>query len=293
MLTEEPLTLGNLPRLADVDSFGHLLNQLGVSTSRGRAKGHIGRVMTLTADEIVSTVAPYDMVRKMRASILVLGPMLARMGEATVSLPGGCAIGNRPIDLHLKALRRWARRSSWRRAMSAPSRPRAAFPAAVFSFPVVSVGATENALMAAVLATGKTRCKRGARARNRRPVQSAGRDGRGDRGHRHATPDHPRRRPAARRDLSVMPDRIEAGSYACAAAITGGSLKLSAAADEMEATVQRLRDAGVRSSHRSGIHVPPTALASRDAVDRAFPGFADRHAGAVHGDAVPAEGAAC
>src|SRR5260221_5450959 len=105
LLTDEKLTLGNLPRLADVDTFSHLLNQLGVSTSgAGVNKRQIGRRMTLQAKEVASTVAPYDMVRKMRASVLVLGPMLARMGEATVSLPGGCAIGDRPIDLHLKAL---------------------------------------------------------------------------------------------------------------------------------------------------------------------------------------------
>src|SRR6476661_229383 len=105
LLTDEPLTLRNLPRLADVDSFGHLLNELGVSTSiEGTRKGEFGRVMTFRAANIASTVAPYDIVRKMRASILVLGPLVARAGEATVSLPGGCSIGNRPIDLHLKAL---------------------------------------------------------------------------------------------------------------------------------------------------------------------------------------------
>src|SRR5918992_401971 len=105
LLTDEPLTLRNLPRLADVDSFGPLLNQLGVSTTiEGSKPDEFGRVMTLRASTITSTVAPYDIVRKMRASILVLGPLLARAGEATVSLPGGCAIGNRPIDLHLKAL---------------------------------------------------------------------------------------------------------------------------------------------------------------------------------------------
>ena len=105
LLTEEPLTLRNLPRLADVDSFGHLLNQLGVSTMiEGARPEDFGRVMTLRAGTLTSTEAPYDIVRKMRASILVLGPLMARSGEATVSLPGGCAIGNRPIDLHLKAL---------------------------------------------------------------------------------------------------------------------------------------------------------------------------------------------
>lgn len=105
LLTDEPLTLRNLPRLADIDGFQHLMNQFGVSTAiAGSRPGEFGRVMTLQATRITCSTAPYDLVRKMRASILVLGPMLARMGEATVSLPGGCAIGNRPIDLHLKAL---------------------------------------------------------------------------------------------------------------------------------------------------------------------------------------------
>ena len=106
LLTDEKLTLGNLPRLADVDNFVASA-QRARRLDQGR-RGQEGRVsggaMTLEASEIASTVAPYDMVRKMRASILVLGPMLARAGEATVSLPGGCAIGDRPIDLHLKAL---------------------------------------------------------------------------------------------------------------------------------------------------------------------------------------------
>jgi UDP-N-acetylglucosamine 1-carboxyvinyltransferase len=105
LLTDEPLTLRNLPRLADVDGFGHLLNQLGCSTTiEGSRPEDFGRVMTARATTITATIAPYDIVRKMRASILVLGPLLARMGEARVSLPGGCAIGNRPIDLHLKAI---------------------------------------------------------------------------------------------------------------------------------------------------------------------------------------------
>ena len=105
LLTDRPLTLRNLPRLADVDGFGHLLNGMGVSTAiAGGSPAEFGRAMTLTADRVTSTIAPYDMVRKMRASILVLGPLIARAGEATVSLPGGCAIGNRPIDLHLKAM---------------------------------------------------------------------------------------------------------------------------------------------------------------------------------------------
>src|SRR5215216_7761244 len=164
LLTEETLTLTNLPRLADVDTFAHLLNQLGVSTSvAGVKKGEYGRRMTLHAADLASTVAPYDMVRKMRASILVLGPMLARAGESTVSLPGGCAIGDRPIDLHLKALECLGAEIELAAGYVKASAPKGRLPGGDFSFPVVSVGVTENALMAAVVATGRTQLLNAAR----------------------------------------------------------------------------------------------------------------------------------
>src|SRR6478672_11491496 len=157
ILTDEKLTLSNLPRLADVDSFGHLLNELGVSTKiEGLTKGEIGRRMTLRAENLISTVAPYDMVRRMRASILVLGPLLARAGDATVSLPGGCAIGDRPIDLHLQALEAIGAEIELAAGYVKASAPKGRLAGGDFSFPVVSVGATENAVMAAVLAKGKT-----------------------------------------------------------------------------------------------------------------------------------------
>ena len=164
LLTDQPLTLGNLPRLADVDSFGHLLNELGVSTKvSGARRGQASRKMTLTADDIVSTTAPYDMVRKMRASILVLGPMLARMGEATVSLPGGCAIGDRPIDLHLRALEAMGAEIEIAAGYVKATAPKGRIAGGDYSFPVVSVGATENAVMAAVLASGRTQLFNAAR----------------------------------------------------------------------------------------------------------------------------------
>ena len=164
LLTDEPLTLTNLPRLADVDTFGHLLNQLGVSTRvEGVRKGEFGRCMTLQAGDIASTVAPYDMVRRMRASILVLGPMLARAGESTVSLPGGCAIGDRPIDLHLQALECMGAEIELAAGYVKASAPKGRLSGGDFSFPVVSVGATENALMAAVLTTGRTQLFNAAR----------------------------------------------------------------------------------------------------------------------------------
>jgi UDP-N-acetylglucosamine 1-carboxyvinyltransferase len=164
------------------------MNQFGVSTTiAGSRPEDFGRVMTLEATRITSSVAPYELVRKMRASILVLGPMLARMGEATVSLPGGCAIGNRPIDLHLKVLEALGAQIELAAGYVRAIAPDGGLPGGRYSFPVVSVGATENALMAAVLCHGQVgaaQCR--ARAGNRRSVQPAGRHGRADRRHRHA-----------------------------------------------------------------------------------------------------------
>src|SRR6478609_1284351 len=148
ILTDEPLTLTNLPRLADVDSFGHLLNGLGVSTSVAGARGRdVGRAMTLTADAIASTTAPYDIVRKMRASILVLGPLVARAGEATVSLPGGCAIGTRPVDLHLKAIEALGAELEITAGYVKAIAPDGGLRGGTIRFFFVAVAATENALM--------------------------------------------------------------------------------------------------------------------------------------------------
>ncbi len=248
LLTDEPLTLRNLPRLADVDSFGHLLNQMGASTKiEGARPEDFGRVMTLRAGGVTSTTAPYDIVRKMRASILVLGPTLARAGEAIVSLPGGCAIGNRPIDLHLKALEAFGAEievtAGYVRATAKGGR----LPGGTIVFPVVSVGATENALMAASRARGTCVIENAAREPEIIDLcecliaMGARIDGVGtgtltiegvDRLHG-AT-------------FRVMPDRIEAGSYACAVAITGGSVDLvGAKASDMHATLAALREAGV------------------------------------------------
>src|SRR5690606_33363101 len=129
----------------------------------GTRPGDFGRVMTLEATRVTSTTAPYDLVRKMRASILVLGPMLGRAGEATVSLPGGCAIGNRPIDLHLKALEAFGAVIELTAGYVRAHAPDGGLPGGRYSFPVVSVGATENALMAAVLASGKSQLHNAAR----------------------------------------------------------------------------------------------------------------------------------
>ena len=279
LLAEENLTLTNLPRLADVDSFSHLMNQLGVSTSvAGVKKGEFGRKVSFRASDISSTVAPYDMVRKMRASILVLGPMLARAGESTVSLPGGCAIGDRPIDLHLRALEAIGAEIELAAGYVKATAPKGRLSGGDYSFPVVSVGATENAVMAAVLATGRTQLFNAAREPeivdlcNLLVAMGARIEGIGS-GHLiidgveglHGT------------TYEVMPDRIEAGSYACAAALTGGSINLvGARADDMQATLNALAQAGlVIEFHDKGIKISangglrPLALSTSP-----FPGFA-------------------
>ncbi|NJC34778.1 UDP-N-acetylglucosamine 1-carboxyvinyltransferase [Sphingomonas jejuensis] len=248
ILTDEPLTLRNLPRLADVDAFGHLLNELGVSTTvEGASPGDIGRVMTLRANRLTSTVAPYDIVRKMRASILVLGPLVGRAGEATVSLPGGCAIGNRPIDLHLKALEALGAEIELAAGYVRAVAPGGRLPGGDFAFPVVSVGATENAVMAAVLASGRSVLDNVAREPEIvdlcRLLQAMGAriDGIGS---ATLTIDGVAELHGA--TYRVMPDRIEAGSYACAVGIAGGSVELAGAEPaDMAATLDALIAAGL------------------------------------------------
>ncbi|KQN76220.1 UDP-N-acetylglucosamine 1-carboxyvinyltransferase [Sphingomonas sp. Leaf62] len=248
LLTEEPLTLRNLPRLADVDSFGHLLNQFGVSTTiEGSHPSEFGRVMTLRGQRLTSTVAPYDIVRKMRASILVLGPLVARAGEATVSLPGGCAIGNRPIDLHLKALEALGAEIELAAGYVKATAPGGRLPGGRYRFPVVSVGATENAVMAAVLAKGTSVLENAAREPEIVDLcrclvaMGASIDGIGS-----DTLTIEGRDKLHGATYAVMPDRIEAGSYACAAAITGGAVELAnVVASDMCATIDALVEAGV------------------------------------------------
>jgi UDP-N-acetylglucosamine 1-carboxyvinyltransferase len=248
LLTDEPLTLRNLPRLADVDSFGHLLNQLGVSTTvEGAKSDEFGRVMTLRASNIGSTVAPYDIVRKMRASILVLGPLVARAGEATVSLPGGCAIGMRPVDLHLKALEALGAEIEIASGYVKATAPNGRLRGGTVTFPFVSVGATENALMAAVLAEGTTVIENAAREPEitdlAKCLIAMGAEIEGLRTDTLTIHGKDRLHGAT---YAVMADRIEAGSYACAAAITGGSLELlGARRDTMPSILSSLADAGL------------------------------------------------
>ncbi len=280
LLTDEPLTLRNLPRLADVDSFGHLLNELGASTAvEGTRPSDFGRVMTMRAGRLTSTVAPYDIVRKMRASILVLGPLLGRAGEATVSLPGGCAIGNRPIDLHLKALEAIGAEIEVAAGYVKASAPKGGrLSGGRYRFPVVSVGATENVLMAAVMARGTTVLENAAREPeivdlcNLLVAMGAAINGIGT-----ETLEIEGKDRLHGATYKVMPDRIEAGSYACAAAITGSDVELvGARAEDMRATLDALAEAGVNVEERkSGVRIAASDKLKPLTLSTApFPGFA-------------------
>ncbi|MGB1540250.1 MAG: UDP-N-acetylglucosamine 1-carboxyvinyltransferase, partial [Rickettsiales bacterium] len=149
LLTEEPLTLHNVPELADVQTMAELLAHHGVVVEP------LDHGYTLTAKQVSDLTAPYDLVRRMRASVVVLGPLLARFGKAKVSLPGGCAIGTRPIDMHLHALEQMGAKIELKEGYVIAKAPKG-LKGADIQFDKVSVGATENALMAATLAKGTT-----------------------------------------------------------------------------------------------------------------------------------------
>ncbi len=279
LLSDEPLTLENLPRLADITTLTDLLNHLGVTVTIEGGKGGrmTGRSLTFDAKNINDTVAPYDIVRKMRASILVLGPLVARAGEAIVSLPGGCAIGNRPIDLHLKALEKLGAKIDVEQGYVRASAPEGLKGGRV-RFPFVSVGATENILMAASLAKGTTIIENAAREPEIADL-AACLNAMGarikDAGHETITVEGVDRLHGATH--AVMPDRIEAGSYAVAALMTRGDLLLEGArADDMQATLDTLTDAGgIVSVEEDGVRIKSNGhVKGFNLVTQPFPGFA-------------------
>ncbi len=189
------MRLDNVPDLADITTMTNLLAHLGVEvTTRQSLKG---RSIIFSAKGLTDTTAPYDLVRKMRASVLVLGPLMARHGQAKVSLPGGCAIGTRPVDLHIKGLQQMGAEIELDSGYIVAKAPNGLKGGEV-TFPKVSVGATENLLMAATLAKGETHPdQRRARAGNCRSRAVPEGDGRQDRGHRYRPSGHPGRRAAA------------------------------------------------------------------------------------------------
>jgi UDP-N-acetylglucosamine 1-carboxyvinyltransferase len=272
LLSDGPVTLTNVPDLADIATMSALLVQHGLTVAHDRAARTL--ILSGAAENLV---APYDIVRKMRASVLVLGPLLARFGEARVSLPGGCAIGTRPVDLHLKGLEQMGAEIALEGGYIHAKAPRGLRGARIL-FPQVSVGATENLLMAATLAEGETelvnvarepeigdlaRCLIAMGAR----IEGLGTDRLRVKGVRRLGP----------ATHAVIPDRIEAGTYACAAAITGGTVLLEGARlDHLGAVARILREAGVAVEEEpGGIRVSrPNGLRGTDVMTEPFPGFA-------------------
>jgi UDP-N-acetylglucosamine 1-carboxyvinyltransferase len=279
LLTDQSLTLSNLPHLVDITTMANLLAQHGVRMAlNGDVEGgHLGRVLELTAAEIINTTAPYDLVRRMRASVLVLGPLLARCGEARVSLPGGCAIGTRPVDLHLKALEQMGAVIDLQEGYIA-ARVEGRLKGAHIIFPQVTVGGTENILMAATLAEGETVIANAAREPEVTDLaqclvaMGAKIEGIGT-GTLRVT--GVERLHGA--DYSVVPDRIETGTYAVAAAITRGTLELVGTRVELlESVFKVLRDCGVSIEETPrGVLVSAEGrdIVGIDIMTEPYPGF--------------------
>jgi UDP-N-acetylglucosamine 1-carboxyvinyltransferase len=280
LLTEQTLTLSNLPHLADISTFVNLLGQHGVEVSmKGEAGGggHAGRVLSLTAAAIRSTTAPYDLVRKMRASVLVLGPLVARFGEARVSLPGGCAIGTRPVDLHIKGLAALGAEIELAEGYIQARAPRGLAGGRIV-FPLVSVGATENLVMAACLAKGETVLVNAAREPEIvdlvQCLRAMGAEIAGEGSDSITVQGKPELHGASH---TVVPDRIETGTFALAAAITGGDLVLKGGRlDHAEAMCGKLSEAGATVTATEGgfrVACGNGRLRGVDVMTEPYPGF--------------------
>ena len=281
LLTSDTLTLKNVPNLADVALLARILGNHGVDMAiAGKRPGQRpgeGDTVHLTARDIVDTTAPYEMVSRMRASFWVLGPLLAREGQACVSLPGGCAIGTRPVDLHLEGLASLGAQIELESGYVHAKAPKGIVGGRIV-FPKVSVGATHNVLMAAVLAKGETVIENAAREPEVSDVahclvkMGAKIDGIGT----------PKLTIQGVDQLSgavhpVLPDRIETGTYAMAVAATGGDVLLAnARPDLLEAALDVLTGAGVELTPtnrglrvvRNGARLAPVAVETEP-----FPGF--------------------
>ena len=276
LLTDAPVRLTNMPRLADTRFLARLLRRLGAEVTE--TDGPDGPETLLHTPEIVSAFASYDLVRQMRASFNVLGPLIAREGHAKVSLPGGCSIGARPVDLHLKALEALGAHIDLNEGYVYAQAPRGLIGARI-RFPFVSVGATEHTLMAAVLAKGETVIENaacepeivdlaqcliamGAKIEGAGTptlhVQGVGKLN----GATHA----------------VTPDRIEAGTFAVAAAMAGGKVRLTHMRPaHISALLDKLRASGVSAivgETTVDIHRGPERLQATPITTDPYPGFA-------------------
>jgi UDP-N-acetylglucosamine 1-carboxyvinyltransferase len=270
LLTREPLTLTNVPALNDIGTMLKLLAQMGVKVERS------GDSVTLDAGGLDNPVAPYELVKTMRASVLVLGPLVARAGEAKVSLPGGCAIGARPVDQHIKGLTAMGAEVTVEQGYVHAKAPK--LKGARLFTDMVTVTGTENLMMAACLASGETVIENAAREPEvvdlanclismGAQISGAGTDVIRIRGVE-------RLHGATHR---IMPDRIETGTYLCAAAAAGGTIRLTrTSAAYLDAVVDKLMDAGCdigieREAITLKAPARPTAVSIRTAPYPAFP----------------------
>ena len=246
LLTPEPVTLVNVPRLHDVATTLRLLENMGARTERSAAQPE---VVTIDASTVTSPEAPYDLVKTMRASVLVLGPLLARFGEATVSLPGGCAIGSRPIDQHIRGFQAMGAQITVEHGYVIAKAPPGGLRGAHITTDMITVTGTENFLMGAALARGETVLENAAQEPEVVDLaellisMGAKIEGHGTSRIRiegverlHA-PSAPHR---------IIPDRIETGTFLCAVGAAGGRVRLEGArADHLDAVIDKLREAGV------------------------------------------------
>jgi UDP-N-acetylglucosamine 1-carboxyvinyltransferase len=276
LLTDEPLRLTNMPRLADTRLLARLLRRLG--TEVVEQDGADGPETVLHTREIVSALAPYDLVRQMRASFNVLGPLIARTGHAKVSLPGGCTIGARPVDLHLEALRALGASIDLHEGYVYAQAPRGLIGAEIV-FPFVSVGATEHAMLAAVLAKGTSVLKNAAcepelgdlaDCLNAMGAKVSGA------GTSTIVIEGVERLHGATH--SVIPDRIETGTYALAAAMAGGEVRLTnTRCDFIDSLLVKMEEAGVEvDRHADGMTIRRNGarLKAVEVETDPYPGFA-------------------
>jgi UDP-N-acetylglucosamine 1-carboxyvinyltransferase len=282
LLTDEPLILENVPRLADVKQLEKILENHGVDIAvhgRRAADSFDGQRMTLQAAEIVDTTAPYELVSVMRASFWVIGPLLARAHEARVSLPGGCAIGTRPVDLFLYGLKELGAEIDIDEGYVVARAPKGGLVGATVRFPKVSVGATHTIMMAATLARGTTVIENAAMEPEIDNVaqclvaMGARISGIGTR--TITIEGVPSLHGAT---VEVIPDRIETGTFAMAAAMAGGDVLLRGArAEHLQSALDVLGEAGVHiASEAGGVRVMRNGNGVRaaDIETDPFPGFA-------------------
>jgi UDP-N-acetylglucosamine 1-carboxyvinyltransferase len=281
LLSEEKLILDNVPRLADVGLLQYILGNHGVdimvSGKRAGDEENAGQTFEISAKNIVDTTAPYHLVSKMRASFWVIGPLLARMGQAKVSLPGGCAIGTRPVDFHLDALRALGGEIEISEGYVIAKASRGLRGARI-SFPKVSVGATHTALLAAALARGETLIENAAREPEVKDVadclvaMGAKIEGAGT-----GTIRIQGREKLSGARHTVLPDRIETGTYAMAVAMTGGDVMLAGAREDLlDAALETLRGTGTNIvATNEGLRVSRngSGIAPVDVTTEPFPGF--------------------